>query len=180
MPALKVKNKIRPEWSHVASTACRWKIDGCPDPAFAARPLEIDVHAYALATSSTCVEEQPYLPLPSSKAREVLQQLVRLQKLPLGFCGGEATPPSETVVVKASSFVLKADVWGLPLAFTAAGPQGEVVLVYTDDSLSAEVYFQEENPDEMILNKDEMILYKEAEPVYSDVIDLGRLMQHFG
>jgi hypothetical protein len=134
-------------------------------------PLPIDVYAYGLATGSTRIMVQPYLPQPSAKAKEVMQKIFRYKKLPENWDNDGAVPPTDIVLTRAATFILNADELDLPFYFTAPGPNGEIIIEFKNDDQTSEIYFNEDGTDEMIL-------YKGRDQIYEGTINMQRLIEH--
>lgn len=173
MPALAERTKIKSEW--LTSSTIEGLITR--DMASMTKPgstdsLPIDIYAYSLATASTLIMVQPFLPQPSAKAKEILQKIFRYKKLPENWDNDGAIPPADDVVSRAATFIFNTDEFDLPFYFTAPGPNGEIIIEFKNDSQTAEIYFDENS-------KDEMILYKKNDQVYEGTINMQRLIEHF-
>ncbi len=134
--------------------------------------LPIDVHAYELLSASTSVALLPYLHQPSSQAKELLKKLYSFKKLPDNWDGNGAVPPNESTINKAAAFINFTDEFDAPLYFTALGPNGEIVLEYKMENHMSEVFFNEDE-------SEEMILYTGNAQQYCGAINPELLKKHF-
>ena len=107
----------------------------------------------------------------SVTAREILRKLNQFSELGYSWDDRGAEPPSSDVINRAAAFLVTADEQGLPIYFTAPGPNGEVLLEYKKSNLSAEIYFEP-------LGTPEMILYTGPDQTYAGQLDMTKLIGH--
>ena len=62
-----------------------------------------------------------------------------------------AEKPSENAIVNALSFIRVIDAHGIPVYFTAPGPNGEIVVELRKGNYEAEVYFNADNSNEILI-----------------------------
>ncbi|TVM03632.1 MAG: hypothetical protein CV087_04220 [Candidatus Brocadia sp. WS118] len=62
-----------------------------------------------------------------------------------------AEKPSESAIVNALSFIRVIDAHGIPACFTAPGPNGEIVVELRKGNYEAEVYFNADNSNEVLI-----------------------------
>ena len=169
MQALAARTKIKKEWG-IASTTEGWETssNAVHKGIFLAT---IDDNAYDLVSGSTRFVAQVYLPTPSSKAKEFLKKLYNYKNLPANWDNDGAIPPGEDLIDKVASFIQTLDEFDLPLYFIAPGPNGEIAIEYRYSDKSAEVFFNEDG-------SEEMILYTGSSQILSDLLNIQKLIQH--
>lgn len=170
MPALAERTKIKNEWASVPTTqsftigenfSCRTKI-----------PVNlIDDNIYDFACASTRFIMQSYLPALSGKAKEFLKKISTYKNLQENWDSNGAIPPSHELILKASTFIQVVDELNIPLYFIAPGPNGEIVIEYKNGDNTAEIFFNEDG-------SQEMILYSGKEQHYANGLDMHFLFQH--
>lgn len=172
MPALAERTKIRTETGYSARTTTGWMVKGEEQGSYVlSGKTAIDTNAYTWASGSIRIQVQPYLSRPSSQAREMLQKLFRFKNLSINWDGNQAMPPDDSVIIKAAGFIIHADEFDLPLYFIAPGPNGEIVVEFKSGQNTAELFFNEDDTEEMLL-------YKGKEQIYAGKTDLQFLVQH--
>jgi hypothetical protein len=112
-------------------------------------------------------------PITSFKALELLTRVVKYFKLPQNWDGNGAVPPTHETILKAMSFIQQSDINQLPLHFVAPGPNGEIVVEFKKENLSAEVFF---DPD---LAETEYVIYDGGNQEVFEHGSLDLLTQHF-
>lgn len=108
----------------------------------------------------------------SFAASDILRRLDTYKSLKEDWDNNRASPPSKEVINEAISFLVKTEEASLPIFFAAPGPEGEILLEYKRDDLSAEIYFEPKG-------FSEMILYSLKEQVYDGEIDFETLVNFF-
>ncbi len=172
MTGLAEKTKIYTESGYSARTTSGWMTKGSESELYAATgKTYIDAYANTWAPSSISVQIQPYIARPSAQAKEMLQKLFRFRNLSVNWDGNDALPPDDRVIIKATRLILQADEYDLPLYFIAPGPNGEIVVEFKSGYNTAEIFFSEDDPDEMLL-------YKGKRQTYAGNTDLKMLIQH--
>lgn len=172
MQALLNRTKIRTESYNVPTTTGLLLYKGHPVTCEWSTEQAIDSYAYMIASGSTQIETQLYTPELSLKAKEILHKLYRFRQLQTNWDGNQASAPEEDVINNAVDLLITADEYDLPIYFTAPGPNGELVLEYKNNDITAEVFFEEEK-------KTEMILYNGKDQSYIGDFDLIKLINHF-
>jgi hypothetical protein len=171
MPALLERTKIRADEGNI-STNENWVAGNTAQQIFPLEKLLIeDIYAYAYLPGSSRVMVVRYINNTSEKAQEFLRKLSRFSKLPQNWDNEGAAPPEEKIISTASDFISQMDEFELPLYFVAPGPNGEIYLEYRSGNNTAEIFFNEDE-------NEEMILYKGKEQIYSGEINIDLLINH--
>jgi hypothetical protein len=171
MPALLERTKIRSDWGSSSTNENLVARDLNQLAIMPGDPFSVDVYAYGLLPGSTKVTVLPYLPQPSDKAKEYLKKIYRFGRLPENWDNDGAFPPEEKIILSASQFVLQMDELDLPVYFVAPGPNGEIFIEYRKQKKTAEIFFNDDGTEEMIL-------YKRNEQVYSGEINTDLFINH--
>ncbi len=171
MPALAERTKIKKEWGSSPTTeglVVKSPMHYWLDADIA--PLSMD-DAFAWMAASTRFVAQSYLPPPSAKAQDFIKKVANYQYLPANWDNNGAVAPEEGVISNASFFIQAADELDLPIYFIAPGPNGEIVIEYKNGNNMAEVFYNEDGTEEMIL-------YNGQNQLHVGDINIGLLAQH--
>lgn len=170
MPALAERTKIKKEWASIPTTQAFSTIENLSSRVklFMA---SIDDYVYDFPCASTRIVMQSYLPTPSAKAKEFLRKINSYKNLSQNWDNNGAVPPASELILKASTFIQVGDEFDLPLYFTAPGPNGEIIIEYKNSTNAAEIFFNEDS-------SEEMILYSGNEQTYAGGLDMNLLFQH--
>lgn len=171
MPALAERTKIKKEIGNTLSTTGLIYNTGYLRQNVYLGDVEIDVNTYMIASGSIRVQTQGSNPELSIKAKEFLYKLYNYNRLEMNWDGNEAIPPSENTIQTAANFLSVMDEFDLPIYFTAPGPNGEIVLEYKNNENTAEVFFENDN-------LQEMLLYNKKEQTYAGTVDTSLLINH--
>lgn len=172
MPALVEMNKIQTEVLAIPSTSKNIVFNDVYSCSNFRYNKSIDFNAYTLTFSSIQISPKRLVLELSPIAKKILFKLYSFKLLKPNWDGYGAQVPSNNVLKQAEKFLEITDEYDLPIYFTAPGPNGEVVLEFKKDQISAEVYFEEGD-------FSEMILYTEKLQVYSGNLNLDTLIAHF-
>lgn len=122
-----------------------------------------------LGMNSTVFGEQSSL---SEAARNMLEKLGHFENLPENWDSYGASRPSEMAVKNARSFLYENHFLALPFYFIAPGVNGEVMLEFKQGERSAELYFNVDNSNELLLfQNDEVIQESDLQQSFSELID---------
>ena len=108
----------------------------------------------------------------SDKAREALFRLSRFTGLKENWDSYGAAVPKAMTVLEAKRFVQSMDRMGFEPYFVSPGPNGEVMVEYrTDDSREAQVHFNEDG-------SQELLLVAGSDYPYEGVFDRAKFLSH--
>lgn len=103
----------------------------------------------------------------SDQIAAILQQLAKIAALGNNWDSYGAASPGEVSILKAHQFVVENRNTLLPFFFVAPGVNGEVMLEFNTGQKSAELYFNPDGSNELLLYSDDNILLE------------GTLEEHF-
>jgi len=108
----------------------------------------------------------------SVTAGNMVEELKSYFGLGENWNGEDAKPPDKDTIIRAISFVKKADIDNLMLHFVAPGPEGEILIELKREDAEAEVYFETEwTTYAHIYNGDKCIDEGELDEIYPDLKD---------
>ena len=102
------------------------------------------------------IEKLPNAPLPplSDAARKVVSKISGFRSLADNWDSYGAEKPSESAIINALSFIRTIDAHEIPVYFTAPGPNGEIVVELRKGNYEAEVYFNADKSNEVLIYED--------------------------
>lgn len=94
-----------------------------------------------------------YSPTPplSNAAMKAASKILSFRNFADNWDSYGAEKPSERAIVNALSFIRVVDANGIPVYFTAPGPNGEIVVELRKGNYEAEVYFHANNSNEVLI-----------------------------
>lgn len=94
-----------------------------------------------------------YSPTPplTDAARKVVSKISDFRNFADNWDSYGAEKPSESAILNALSFIRVIDAQGIPVYFTAPGPNGEIVIELRKGNYEAEVYFNADNSNEVLI-----------------------------
>lgn len=108
----------------------------------------------------------------SQEISQLLQKLDRIELLEDNWNGYDADTPSENAIQAARDFIIENRDLALPFYFLAPGVQGEIILEFSHNNRSAELYFNKDNTTELIfLEDDEAVLEGALDENFTQLIN---------
>lgn len=101
--------------------------------------------------TSIVVNIYPSTPPLSSTALKSASKILDFRNLSDNWDSYGAEKPAENAVVNALSFIRVIDAHGIPVYFTAPGPNGEIVVELRKGNYEAEIYFNADNSNEVLI-----------------------------
>ncbi|MCB9287419.1 MAG: hypothetical protein H6560_08890 [Lewinellaceae bacterium] len=105
----------------------------------------------AVFDSGIVVHETDVTPRLSPDALKAISKVKTFLHLTSNWDSYNAAPPSPNAVEQAISFIKQLDRFGIPVYFTAPGPNGEIVVELKNEEKSAEIYFYPDEPADYVL-----------------------------
>lgn len=103
----------------------------------------------------------------SLKTRKTINKIKSYSLLESNWDGYGASKPKIIVINKTIEFLRMADDEGIEPYFVAPGPNGEVLLEFKNDKLEAEIYFNEDGDNQILIyDDDECVLEGDLEENY--------------
>ncbi len=129
-----------------------------------------DMHDLKSSTIFITIGETPEM---SFSARKAINKIKSYSGLENNWDGYGAVKPTDNTINNAINFLRKADEDGLNVYFVAPGPNGEIVIEFKRDNLEAEVYFNEDNTNQiMVYDRDECIAEGMIEDQYEKLREI--------
>lgn len=160
MPALVERTKIKKEYGSTPTSEDLGYIGSRntwitnPDPLF-----PISANPFDWVVASTRFVGQPYLHLPSPNAADFINKIYNYKNLSDNWDNNGAVAPTGDLIKKAALFIQSTDESDLPVYFIAPGPNGEIVVEYKNGNCTAEVFFNEDGTEEMLLYSGKLQLH---------------------
>ena len=108
----------------------------------------------------------------SDIAREMLQKLQEFEGLPENWDSYGAARPSRLALKNAQSFIQENHFLALPFYFIAPGVNGEVMIEFKQAERSAELYFNDNGSNELLLfQNDDLIQESDLEHAFNELIE---------
>lgn len=108
----------------------------------------------------------------NEQVRNLLQKLNELKNLGEAWDSYNAAPPSQKAISNTRAFILENHFLALPFYFLAPGVNGEVMIEFKQNEKAAELYFNEDGTNELLLfRNDELELESTLEHSFGELID---------
>ncbi len=105
----------------------------------------------------------------SLKTRKTINKIKSYSLLEKNWDGYGASKPKNIVINKAIEFLRLADDEGIEPYFVAPGPNGEILVEFKDDKFEAEIYFNEDGGNQILIyDDDECVLEGDLEENYEE------------
>lgn len=101
--------------------------------------------------TSIVIDMYPQTPSLSNAAMKAASKILGFRNYANNWDSYGAEKPSERAIVNALSFIRVIDAHGIPVYFTAPGPNGEIVVELRKGNYEAEVYFHADNSNEVLI-----------------------------
>lgn len=101
--------------------------------------------------SSIVINIYSHTPPLSDAARTAVLKISGFRNFADNWDSYRAEKPSESAIVNAFSFIRVIDAHGISVFFTAPGPNGEIVVELRKGNYEAEVYFNADNSNEVLI-----------------------------
>ncbi len=105
----------------------------------------------AVFDSGIVVHETDVTPKLSLDALKAISKVKTFLHLTSNWDSYNAAAPSPDAIEQAISFIKQLDRFGIPVYFTAPGPNGEIVVELKNEERSAEIYFYPDEPADYVL-----------------------------
>lgn len=105
---------------------------------------------FSCNTSSNFLVYSSRMILPEN-SRNFIGRILSFKDLPENWDGYGAVKVNENAVSNAIDFIHKIAVYDNPIYFVTPGPNGEVLVELKNEERSAEIYFNDDGSDEVIL-----------------------------
>lgn len=108
----------------------------------------------------------------SEAARSMLEKLLGFENLPENWDSYGAAPPAPVALKNAQAFIYENHFLALPFYFIAPGVNGEVMIEFKQGQRSAELYFNDDGSNELLLfQNDEVIQEADLDQCFSELIE---------
>lgn len=101
--------------------------------------------------TSIVIDIYSHTPPLSNAAMKAASKILGFRNYADNWDSYGAEKPSESAIVNALSFIRVIDVHGISVYFTAPGPNGEIVVELRKGNYEAEVYFNANNSNEVLI-----------------------------
>ena len=101
--------------------------------------------------TSIVIDIYSHTPPLSNAAMKAASKILGFRNIADNWDSYGAEKPSESAIVNALSFIRVIDAHGIPVYFTAPGPNGEIVVELRKGNYEAEVYFNADNSNEILI-----------------------------
>ena len=101
--------------------------------------------------TSIVIDIYSHTPPLSNAAMKAASKILGFRNFADNWDSYGAEKPSESAIVNALSFIRVIDAHGIPVYFTAPGPNGEIVVELRKGNYGAEIYFNADNSNEVLI-----------------------------
>lgn len=101
--------------------------------------------------TSIVIDIYSHTPPLSNAAMKAASKILGFRNYADNWDSYGAEKPSESAIVNALSFIRVIDAHGISVYFTAPGPNGEIVVELRKGNYEAEVYFNADNSNEVLI-----------------------------
>ncbi len=101
--------------------------------------------------SSIVIGIYSHTPPLSNAAMKAASKILGFKNLTDNWDSYEAEKPSENAIVNTVSFIRTIDAHEIPVYFSAPGPNGEIVVELRKRNYEAEIYFNADNSNEVLI-----------------------------
>ncbi|MBW7940927.1 MAG: hypothetical protein H3C64_00665 [Candidatus Kuenenia stuttgartiensis] len=101
--------------------------------------------------TSIVIDIYPQTPSLSNAAMKATSKILGFRNFADNWDSYGAEKPSESAIVNALSFIRVIDAHGIPVYFVAPGPNVEIVVELRKGNYEAEVYFNADNSNEVLI-----------------------------
>jgi hypothetical protein len=128
------------------------------------------MHDIKSSTIFVTIGETPEM---SFSTRKAINKIKSYSDFVNNWDGYGAVKPSDKTIKNAINFLRKADQDGLEVYFVAPGPNGEIVIEFKRDNLEAEVYFNEDGTDQVLIyDVDNCVIEGSIKDHYEDLREM--------
>lgn len=128
------------------------------------------MHDIKSSTIFVTIGETPEMRFSTRKAINKIKSYSDLEN---NWDGYGAVKPTDKTINNSTNFLRKADEDGLEVYFVAPGPNGEIVIEFKRDNLEAEIYFNGDGTDQVLIyDADNCVIEGAIKDHYEDLREM--------